>query len=193
MNLCISSPCTASPFASSCRFHLLRERRCLQLDKRSSCTRKRKKKNSVVAVSVTELLHGDRETVVALLLQIVDPWAPNVAGGINLNSQSLASQLFAASLFPYLGFLYHITRSNSCPKLTLFGFYFLLVFVAATIPAGIYAKLNYGTSLANVDWLHGSAESLLTLTNLFIVLGLRKALREKEEPSISEKEQNEGI
>lgn len=39
------------------------------------------------------------------------------------------------------------------------------------------AKVHYGTSLSNVDWLHGGAESLLTLTNLFIVLGLRKALR----------------
>lgn len=39
------------------------------------------------------------------------------------------------------------------------------------------AKVHYGTSLSNVDWLHGGAESLLTLTNLFIVLGLRQALR----------------
>lgn len=39
------------------------------------------------------------------------------------------------------------------------------------------AKVHYGTSLSNVDWLHGGAESLLTLTNLFIVLGLRRALR----------------
>nr|GMC98011.1 1-acyl-sn-glycerol-3-phosphate acyltransferase delta isoform 1 [Ipomoea batatas] len=46
-----------------------------------------------------------------------------------------------------------------------------------TVPAGIYAKVKYGTSLSNVDWLHGGAESLLTLTNLFIVLGLRAALR----------------
>lgn len=37
--------------------------------------------------------------------------------------------------------------------------------------------MKYGTSLSNVDWLHGGAESLLTLTNLFIVLGLRGALR----------------
>lgn len=43
---------------------------------------------------------------------------------------------------------------------------------------GSTAKVNYGTSLANVDWLHGGAESLLTLTNIFIVLGLRQALRE---------------
>ena len=43
---------------------------------------------------------------------------------------------------------------------------------------GSTAKVNYSTSLANVDWLHGGAESLLTLTNIFIVLGLREALRE---------------
>ena len=49
----------------------------------------------------------------------------------------------------------------------------------------------YGTSLANVDYLHGSAEFLLTLTNLFIVMGLRKAIREAErsqiEPNSEEK------
>ncbi|KAF8726751.1 hypothetical protein HU200_019222 [Digitaria exilis] len=118
----------------------------------------------------------------------VDPWAPT------MDSQSVASQLFAVSLFPYLGFLYFMTRSKTAPGLTLFGFYFLLAFVGATIPAGIYAKVHYGTSLSNVDWLHGSAESLLTLTNLFIVLGLRGALRklEKEDTkeSISEASQD---
>ncbi|KAL3652761.1 hypothetical protein CASFOL_002442 [Castilleja foliolosa] len=101
----------------------------------------------------------------------VDPWAPSI------DSQSIAPQLFAFSLFPYMGFLYFITKSKSAPKLTLFGFYFLLAFVGATIPAGIYAKVHYGTSLSNVDWLHGGAESLLSLTNIFIVLGLRNALR----------------
>eukprot|EP00878_Enallax_costatus_P004453 GHUV01004693.1.p1 GENE.GHUV01004693.1~~GHUV01004693.1.p1 ORF type:complete len:231 (+),score=70.57 GHUV01004693.1:362-1054(+) len=102
------------------------------------------------------------------------------AWGTQIDGQSLASQLFAASLFPYLGFLFHLTRSGQAPRLTLFGFYFLLAFVGATIPAGIYAKTHYGTSLANVDWLHGSAESLLTVTNLFIVLGLRQAIRQAE-------------
>ncbi|PSS09365.1 Malate:quinone oxidoreductase [Actinidia chinensis var. chinensis] len=100
----------------------------------------------------------------------MDPWSSTI------DSQSIASQLFAFSLFPYIGFLYFITESKSAPKLTLFGFYFLLAFVGATIPAGIYAKVHYGTSLSNVDWLHGGAESLLTLTNLFIVMGLREAL-----------------
>ncbi|XWS48821.1 hypothetical protein CRYUN_Cryun13aG0109300 [Craigia yunnanensis] len=42
------------------------------------------------------------------------------------------------------------------------------------------AKVKYSTSLSNVDWLHGGAESLLILTNLFIVLGLRQAFRKTE-------------
>eukprot|EP00250_Pteridium_aquilinum_P006073 c16059_g1_i1 orf=81-671(+) len=152
----------------------------LPLPPNKSCLRRRQ--HPAVAVAVLaggeEAVLGHGKVVVGVLLQLVDPWAPTAGSQFNLNSQSIASQLFAASLFPYLGFLYHITRSNSAPKLTLFGFYFLLAFVAATIPAGIYAKLRYGTSLANVDWLHGGAESLLTLTNLFIVLGLRKAVRD---------------
>ncbi|CAI5990675.1 unnamed protein product [Closterium sp. NIES-65] len=56
----------------------------------------------------------------------VDPWSPNV------DSQSIASSLFAVSLFPYLGFLYFLTRSGTAPRITLFGFYFLLAFVGAT-------------------------------------------------------------
>ena len=74
--------------------------------------------------------------------------------------------------------MYHLQKSKAVPGLTLFGFYFLLVFVAATIPAGIYAKVHYGAILADVDWLHGSAGALLTMTNLFIVIGLRRALKE---------------
>ncbi|KAG6781162.1 hypothetical protein POTOM_014051 [Populus tomentosa] len=124
----------------------------------------------------------------------VDPWAPNI------DSQSIASQLFAFSLFPYIGFLYFITKSKTAPKLTLFGFYFLLAFVGATIYnscSAIFrmssvsqqefmaAKVHYGTSLSNVDWLHGGAESLLTLTNLFIVLGLRQAIRNENAPEKS--------
>ena len=84
--------------------------------------------------------------------------------------------LFAISLFPYLGFLWFMTRSQKTPRLALIGFYVLLVFVAITIPAGIYAQVHYGRSLANVDWLHGSAEVFLTLSNILVVLGFRQAI-----------------
>ena len=84
--------------------------------------------------------------------------------------------LFALSLFPYLGFLWFMTRSGKTPRLALIGFYVLLIFVAVTIPAGIYAKVHYGKELANVDWLHGSAEIFLTLSNILVVLGFRQAV-----------------
>jgi hypothetical protein len=84
--------------------------------------------------------------------------------------------LFALSLFPYLGFLWFLTKSQQAPRLALIGFYMTLVFVAVTIPAGIYAKVAYGEQLANVDWLHGSAEFFLTLSNVLVVLGFRQAI-----------------
>lgn len=84
--------------------------------------------------------------------------------------------LFAISLFPYLGFLWFLTRSGQAPRLALIGFYLLLLFVAVTIPAGIYSELAYHRSLANVDWLHGSAEFFLTLSNIVVVLGFRQAI-----------------
>jgi hypothetical protein len=86
--------------------------------------------------------------------------------------------LFALSLFPYLGFLWFISRTPQTPRLALYGFYGTLVFVAITIPAGIYAQVHYGVSLANVDWLHGGAEVFLTLANIFLVVGFAQAVRE---------------
>lgn len=84
--------------------------------------------------------------------------------------------LFALSLFPYLGFLWFISRSPQTPPLALYGFYLTLVFVGVTIPAGIYAQVHYGQSLANVDWLHGGAEVFLTLANILVVLGFVQAI-----------------
>jgi hypothetical protein len=89
--------------------------------------------------------------------------------------------LFAVSLFPYLGFLWFITRSGKMPRLALIGFYGTLVFVAVTIPTGIYALKVYHQSLANVDLLHGGAEVFLTLSNILIVLGFRQTLRRSGE------------
>jgi hypothetical protein len=62
--------------------------------------------------------------------------------------------------------------------------------------AYVTAKVHYGTSLSNVDWLHGGAESLLTLTNLFIVFGLRNALQKpakSEDDDAAAEEEEEGI
>lgn len=98
--------------------------------------------------------------------------------------------LFGLSLFPYLGFLWFLTRSQQTPRLALVGFYMTLVFVAVTIPAGLYAQRVYGQSLANVDWLHGSAESFLTLANILVVLGFRQAILQLSSPGDPEKSEN---
>lgn len=88
--------------------------------------------------------------------------------------------LFALSLFPYLGFLWFLSRVKPMPRLALIGFYGTLVFVAVTIPAGIYAQVHYHEALANVDWLHGSAELFLTLSNILIALGFRQAVKARK-------------
>jgi hypothetical protein len=103
---------------------------------------------------------------------VVDPWSVSPAV-----LDVAAGQLFATSLLPYLAFLFYISKEETnIPSQALFGFRFLLVFVFVTIPAGIFAKVHYHDILANIDWLHGSAESFLTITNLFIALGFRNAL-----------------
>lgn len=127
------------------------------------------------------------------LLPLADAVSAWSVSGTSLNSEDLASSLFAASLLPYLAFLWFLARpSTQTPKLGEFGFRFLLVFVFATIPAGIVAKTNYGEILANVDYLHGGAESLLTLTNLFIILGFR-ATRPKPVPAEAGQQQSERL
>jgi Protein of unknown function (DUF3593) len=85
--------------------------------------------------------------------------------------------LFALSLFPYLGFLWFMTKKNNTPKLALIGFYLTLLFVAVTIPAGIYAQFVLHQSLANVDWIHGGAEAFLTLSNVTIVIGFAQGIK----------------
>jgi len=96
--------------------------------------------------------------------------------------QNLAGIFFQSSLLPYLLFLYFISfRGNRIPNLGNFGFQFLLVFVLSTIPSGLVTKGTYGVSLADCDWLHGGAETLLTLTSLLVVFGFRNAMTTPEE------------
>jgi Protein of unknown function (DUF3593) len=86
--------------------------------------------------------------------------------------------LFALSLFPYLGFLWFMTKKNNTPKVALIGFYLTLLFVAVTIPAGAYSQFVLHQSLANVDWIHGSAEAFLTFSNITIVIGFAQGIKE---------------
>jgi len=96
-------------------------------------------------------------------------------------AEAIAGPFFGASLFPYLVFLYFLNvPQNDTPKGVTVGFATCLLFVFLTIPAAIAAQALYGVSLADSDWLHGSAESLLTITNLVTVVAFRQALNSKE-------------
>ena len=107
--------------------------------------------------------------------------ADSLTSMTEVQAEALAGPLFGASLFPYLAFLYLLNLDeNECPKGVTVGFATCLLFVFLTIPAAIVAKLWYGASLADSDWLHGSAESLLTITNLVTVVAFRQALQAKQ-------------
>ncbi len=78
---------------------------------------------------------------------------------------------FVLSLVPYLAFLWWARKVEAFPRISLRGFELTLLFVAVTIAAAIVAQLRYGRLLADVDLLHGGAESLLTLSNVLVMLG----------------------
>ena len=113
---------------------------------------------------------------------------PNWAAGIGREeAEALAGPFFGASLLPYLAFLYFLdVKENKTPKGITVGFATCLLFVFLTIPAAIGAQVWYGVSLADSDWLHGSAESLLTITNLVTVVAFRQALSAGESGLIGE-------
>ena len=86
--------------------------------------------------------------------------------------------LFVGSLFPYLIFLYWTSKSNLIPKTSLWGFRMTLLFVAITIALSIYAQLQYGAELTDIDHLHGTAEAFLALSDALIVLGFSGLIKE---------------
>lgn len=86
--------------------------------------------------------------------------------------------LFALSLLPYLAFLWWARRADGFPPLALRGFELTLVFVAVTIAAALIAQQQFGRQLADVDPLHGGAESFLTLANLLVAAGFSLAARQ---------------
>lgn len=76
--------------------------------------------------------------------------------------------LFLISLL----FVYWRDKSVFSP-LTVFGFWFVLVFIGVTVVCMHFSKLRGYPTLTHDDLLHGLAESLLTASNLLIVIGIQ--------------------
>lgn len=104
------------------------------------------------------------------IIQSVEAASSSVLLSFTDQGQNLAGIFFQASLLPYLLFLYFLSfRANRISDLGNFGFQFILLFVISTIPSGILSRSIYEQSLANTDWLHGGAETLLTVANVLVV------------------------
>lgn len=61
---------------------------------------------------------------------------------------------------------------------------FILFNPQCPCPAGIAAKTKFGDILANVDVLHGSSESLLTLSNFLLAFGFAAAVAGSRDLSV---------
>jgi len=120
----------------------------------------------------------------------VDAWSVGGGSALALFGAKFAgieTKLFQAGLAPYLAYLYFLGRAETgTPRASLFGARFLLLFVIATIPAGIVAKTAYGDILANVDVLHGSSETLLSVSNFLFAFGFADALAKKSDAATND-------
>ena len=90
------------------------------------------------------------------------------------------TSLFAASIFPYAIFLYYLYKIKSVNKLVKTGFSLTVLFVFITILVSIFTLNYYDKTLVEVDFLHGLAESFLTLSDFVILLGFIKILNSLE-------------
>ena len=88
--------------------------------------------------------------------------------------------LFAASIFPYAIFLFYLYKIKSVNKLVKSGYSLTVLFVFITIVISIYSLNYYDKTLVEVDFLHGFAESFLTLSDFVILLGFIKILNNLE-------------
>ena len=88
--------------------------------------------------------------------------------------------LFASSIFPYAIFLFYLYKINSINKFVKVGFSLTVLFVFITIVVSIFALNYYDKTLVEVDFLHGSAEFFLTLSDFVIFLGFIRMLNNLE-------------
>ncbi len=79
--------------------------------------------------------------------------------------------LFAVSIIPYAIFLYYLYKIKTINIFVKTGFSLTVLFVFITILVSIFTLNYYDTTLVEVDFLHGFAESFLTLSDFVILFG----------------------
>ena len=88
--------------------------------------------------------------------------------------------LFAVSIIPYSIFLFYLYKIKSVNKFVKTGFSLTVFFVFVTIVASIISLNYYDKTLVEVDFLHGSAEFFLTLSDFVILFGFIRILKTLE-------------
>ena len=87
---------------------------------------------------------------------------------------------FAVSIIPYGIFLFYLYKINSVNIFVKTGFSLTVLFVFITIVISIFTLNYYNKTLVEVDFLHGFAESFLTLSDFVILFGFIKLLNSLE-------------
>ncbi len=88
--------------------------------------------------------------------------------------------LFVVSIIPYAIFLTYLYKIKSVNIFVKTGFSLTVLFVFITILVSIFTINYYDKTLVEVDFLHGFAESFLTLTDFVILFGFIKLLNSLE-------------
>tara|TARA_A100001388_G_scaffold204626_1_gene155518 strand:+ start:66 stop:401 length:336 start_codon:yes stop_codon:yes gene_type:complete len=88
--------------------------------------------------------------------------------------------LFAASIVPYAIFLFYLYKIKSINNIVKTGFSLTVLFVFITIVVSIITLNYYDKTLVEVDFLHGSAEFFLTLSDFVILFGFIRMLNKLE-------------
>ena len=90
------------------------------------------------------------------------------------------TSLFAASIIPYSIFLFYLYKINSVNKFVKTGFSLTVLFVFITIIVSIFTLNYYDKTIVEIDFLHGLAESFLTLSDFVILFGFIRMLNNLE-------------
>ena len=88
--------------------------------------------------------------------------------------------LFAVSIIPYAIFLFYLYKIKFLNNFVKTGFSLTVLFVLITILLSIFTINYYNLTLVEVDFLHGLAESFLTLSDFVILFGFIKLLNSLE-------------
>ena len=88
--------------------------------------------------------------------------------------------LFAVSIIPYSVFLFYLYKIKTVNIFVKTGYSLTVLFVLITILVSIFTLKYYDKTLGEVDFLHGFAESFLTLSDFVILFGFIKLLNSLE-------------